>query len=197
MIKVKNVKVYGLDDSMAASGFPMQKESELDSSKVDYDKDVKRALKLSGCNIGAGHDNFLNGIIVQFDVTAPVMWWTQFQRYHFADFVSSQSTMHKLSKMNLHAAFDDHVDPRVIDIMVELQDKYNNDQTDSNFLALMETCPKGILLTARITTNYRQLKTIYAQRKTHKLPHWRWFCHWIESLPCSNFIIGIDREWSK
>ena len=50
--------------------------------------------------------------------------------------------------------------------------------------------PCGFILTARITTNYLQLKTIYAQRKNHTLPEWRLFCKWIEQLPYSNLITG-------
>lgn len=34
-----------------------------------------------------------------------------------------------------------------------------------------------------MSTNYRQLKTIYHQRKKHRLPEWRSFCEWIETLP--------------
>jgi hypothetical protein len=34
-----------------------------------------------------------------------------------------------------------------------------------------------------MTTNYRQLKTIYHQRKNHRLPEWREFCEWILTLP--------------
>lgn len=34
-----------------------------------------------------------------------------------------------------------------------------------------------------MTTNYRQLKTIYFQRKDHKLDEWHKFCDWCESLP--------------
>lgn len=48
----------------------------------------------------------------------------------------------------------------------------------------------GLRLTARITTNYRQLKTIYQQRKNHRLPEWRAFCAWIETLPRAEFITG-------
>jgi len=45
-------------------------------------------------------------------------------------------------------------------------------------------------LTARMTTNYRQLKTIYAQRRNHLLPDWQMFCDWIETLPYSELITG-------
>lgn len=41
-----------------------------------------------------------------------------------------------------------------------------------------------------IETINRQLKTIYQQRKNHRLPEWRSFCEWIEELPHSEFITG-------
>jgi len=43
----------------------------------------------------------------------------------------------------------------------------------------------------RITTNYLQLKTIYRQRKNHKLPEWRIFCDWILSLPEFKELTGV------
>ena len=33
-----------------------------------------------------------------------------------------------------------------------------------------------------MTTNLRQLKTIYYQRRNHKLPDWKMFCDWLEQL---------------
>jgi hypothetical protein len=48
----------------------------------------------------------------------------------------------------------------------------------------------GLELTARITTNYLQLKTIYAQRHNHKLEEWRDFCRFIESLPFAGELIA-------
>jgi hypothetical protein len=43
-----------------------------------------------------------------------------------------------------------------------------------------------------MTTNYRQLKTIYHQRKNHRLPEWLDFCDWVRGLPYSYFITGSD-----
>jgi hypothetical protein len=34
-----------------------------------------------------------------------------------------------------------------------------------------------------MTTNYQQLKTIYQQRRNHRLPEWQVFCDWVETLP--------------
>lgn len=51
------------------------------------------------------------------------------------------------------------------------------------FMKIVSNLPQGIEKTWAITTNYLQLKTIYHQRKNHKLPEWHIFCEWIESLP--------------
>lgn len=179
-----NVEICGLTSSLIASGYPMQ--TSVDEYNVEFvstKSGVERMKKLGHTDIGTGHDNALLGIVVQFDVCFPVKVWTEFQRYHFADIVSSQSTMHRLAKMDLSTAFDTSVDDRVIAIVQELQDAYNEHPTKENYLRLLMSCPTGLLLTARITTNYRQLKTIYAQRRNHRLKHWHVFCDWVETLP--------------
>ena len=60
---------------------------------------------------------------------------------------------------------------------------YNENPTVENYLTVLYNNPSGFKLTARMTTNYRQLKTIYYQRRNHRLPEWRTFCSWIEELP--------------
>ncbi len=177
-----NVEVFGISETLLASGYPMRAKTPMEG-EVPTEKDMLRMGKLGTAPIGSGHDNALNGIIVQFDVTLPVKVWTELQRYHFMDFVSSQSTMHRLAQMNLNECFDPATDERVIVILKELQEHYNETGDKADYYRLLMTCPVGLLLTARMTTNYRQLKTIYAQRKNHRLPHWHVFCHWIESLP--------------
>lgn len=132
---------------------------------------------------GEGHDQFLTGIRVNFDLTFTNKAWVELERYRFIEFVSSQSTMHKLSKFNLRDQYNEYVDERIILIMEELKDKYNKTQNKEDYLKLLYSNPAGFNLTARLTTNYRALKTVYSQRKTHRLPEWREFCKWIETLP--------------
>jgi len=91
--------------------------------------------------------------------------------------------MHRITKFDLDKQYNEYVDSRVIDIMKELVENYNNDPTPENYLKVLYTNPAGFKITARMTTNYRQLKTIYHQRKTHRLPEWREFCEWCETLP--------------
>jgi hypothetical protein len=140
---------------------------------------------------GSGHDQFLTGIICQFDLTLTVKAWTEAQRYHFLDFVSSQSTMHRITRFDLDKAYSEYVDPRVIDIMREKIAVYNRmkedgapaDELAELYRGILYTNPAGFRLTARMTTNYRQLKTIYYQRKAHLLPEWREMCRQIRKLP--------------
>ena len=112
---VSNVYVYGLAESILSSGYPMLtkpvSEAEFKSQVREINiavhhrdfnnRHVKRAIKLANVPIGSGHDNFLNGIIVQFDLKTTKAWSPEVQRYHFLDFVSSMSMVHCATKMNL------------------------------------------------------------------------------------------------
>ena len=185
---ISKVKIYGLEDSFEASKYPMS--VDIDSLNGEYTPTIE---KLGQSEKGEGHDHFLCGIVVQFDLTFTVKAWTEFERYHFADIVSSQSTMHRITRFDLDKAYIKYVDERIIKIMKEKVADYNesqdNEERKRKYLEILYSNPCGMKLTARITTNYLQLKTIYSQRRTHRLPEWRAFCKWVESLPYSNLII--------
>ena len=192
MPNVSNVRVYGLDEAIRAAKYP--KAVELDGLTAELTKGIKAC---STCPTGTGHDNFLKGIIVQFDLTLSEKAWPEAQRYHWLDFVSSCSTMHKLQAMKPKDCCNRYVDPRVIDVLQEKIDRYNwlvatNKKPEYNInpdeikearLEMLYNIPSGFELTAAMTTNYRQLKTIYQQRRNHALPDWQMFCDFIETLP--------------
>lgn len=187
-MEVCNVNVYGLENSFRVSKFPMQ----VDSKKCDGEL-TDRIKILASSQKGSGHDNFLKGIVVQFDLTFTIKAWTEAERYHWFDIVSSQSTMHRISKMDYDKFFCSYVTENTKSEMNRLKDIYNNDKTSENYLTLLYNCPVGLKLTAGMTTNYQQLKTIYSQRKDHRLPEWREFCAWIETLPYFKEVV-IDAE---
>lgn len=175
---ITNTRVYGLDESIVRAKYPMS----VDTSTLNADV-TKGILALSNCEKGTGHDQWLTGVIVQFDLTYTVKAWTEAERYSWLDFVSSQSTMHRIAKFNLDTQYSEYTDPRSIAIVKELVEKYNQTKDPEDYLRVLMSNPCGFKLTAGMTTNYRQLKTIYAQRRTHRLPEWREFCAWIETLP--------------
>lgn len=184
---IKNVNIYGLHESMIASGYPMSSTEVTDMREVG-EADFKRAGKLGNAKAGSGHDCFLKGVVVQFDLDIPQYIWMQVERYHFLDIISSQSKMHRITKLDFKKQCNEFVDQVVIDLMVSLIDQYNNEDLDKDakkvlFNRIVSNCPMGYRLTARITTNYLQLKTIHNQRKYHKMEEWHEICGWMESLP--------------
>lgn len=182
---ISKVRVYGIADSVIASGYPMDAAIV---DKYNHKAEFDRADRLAA--LSDGHDNFLSGILVAFDLNCSIKMWTEFQRYHFAQIVSSQSTMHRLPKMDIPGGCVGYVDPFIIHRVSELQNRYASTNDPEDFLKLVYSCPVGMKLTARVTTNYLQLKTIYRQRKNHRLPEWRVFCDWVETLPNAQWITG-------
>ena len=194
MLEISNVKVYDLRDSIIASGNAMRIEP-VPYSDEEFEKGLKRMKRLVHSSLSTDvhcHDNALTGIRVSFDVKYPQYWSLEFQRYHFADIVTSSSKMHRLCKMNIANACNKYVSNETIEQMEKLVDRYNyaveKDAEEGviyeNFMKMISNCPMGLELFMRVSTNYKQLQTIYNQRKNHRLKEdWGAFCKMIEELP--------------
>lgn len=182
---VTKARVYDLEEQVKASGYSMM--AVIDDNPLT-EKDWKRMDHLGKNPPGTGHNNPLKGVITNFDLTITNKMWIEAERYNFFVPTSCQSTMHRLCRMDLDKTVIKYVDDRTIETLKELQDKFNETGEREDFLKLVYSCPSGLLLTGRITTNYMQLKTIYLQRRNHRLPEWQTFCDWIESLPYSEWI---------
>lgn len=191
MKPISNIKVYDLEESMRAAGYPMR--TELDETP-DFTKDWGRAQRLTKASrFNAAHAQFLTGIVVNFDLTFSNKAWIEAERYRFLNFISSQSTMHCITKFGLRKQCNEYVDERIITIVQEYIDLYNSltaqDEETIEFkknlyLKILYNLPSGFQLTARMTTNYRCLLNIYNQRHDHRLPEWREFCNQLlEELP--------------
>ena len=72
-MKIENTQVYGLENAIRCAKFPMTTNPELMTSEL-----TKGIAKLGRAAVGSGHDNMLNGIIVQFDLTSSLKFNTIF-----------------------------------------------------------------------------------------------------------------------
>lgn len=211
-MRIKNVKVAFLEESIIRSGYPMQTGTpkELNEGVIRSSDDWNRAQKLAKTSNGSGHNNYLKGIIVQFDLKYPQYFTPQLQRYHWIDIISSQSKMHKLTSINdIEESCNRYVINSIIDEinrMIEDYNTFNFDDAQLNYLDntqceyninskqelfqyIISNLPMGYEMWMGISTNYLQLKTIYSQRKSHKLKNdWGYFCDFIETLPLSELI---------
>lgn len=197
--KIENTNVYDIDKAIIASGNAMR-TTMVDNTQNMGEKDLKRGCMLGSTGLGEGHDQFLTGILVSFDIYAPLFQWKEIQRYTFLNFISSQSTMHRLAKFNIKEQCVSDTDSIILDRYQEILDDYNTYNTQENvdpniakakWRVLVASLPSGFVLGATMTTNYRQLKTIYLQRRHHKLKEWHVFCDWCEKLPYFLELTGV------
>ena len=209
---VSNIRIYDLDECFHASGYPMRTSTEWEEAR---ESELKRGVNLSQAADWQGaHDQFLTGIRVSFDLTFTNKAWVEAERYRFLEFVSSQSTMHRITKFDLRNQYNEYVDPQIIKIMEEkvaqhnklltelaqtpTDDEYTRERLKNlitqKYLEILYSNPAGFMLTARLTTNYRCLKNIWRQRRNHRLPEWRAFCKWIETLPYAKELICYEEK---
>ena len=216
---VDNAIVYDLHESLIAGGYPMRTQAPSFNAETQADeRDIARGRRLSEATKSGNqaHDQFMTGIRVSFDLRFSNKAWGEAERYRFLEFVSSQSTMHRITKFELRNQYNEYVDPRIIEIMEEKVKDYNElvkirdgiknsggekyaeeyavaaKWLKEKYLGILYSNPAGFELTARMTTNHRCLKNIYKQRHDHRLPEWQEFTSWIATLPYAHELILCD-----
>lgn len=104
----------------------------------------------------------LRGLQVYYSLTAPRYFWHEFVTYRIGnEQLGSESTMHSAPKF----------------------------ETEDEFINYKENIKEGFLQTRYFMTNYQTLRRMYFARRNHRLPHWREFCNWIETLPYAKELI--------
>lgn len=161
-------------------------------------------------NAGTDHRKFMRMMPVYVRITAPLYWWKEFDTYKVGTVANSCSTMHKIQEKEF--TLDDfsceHMSQKWIleDIVNELnkaREYFNKyDQLDDSFKSdyskkdlwwqMIQLLPSSYNQTRNVMMNYEVLTNIYKSRKDHKLDEWREFCKWIEELPYSELIVGVD-----
>lgn len=165
----------------------------------EFGKYYRRGKNLGQVKPGSGHNSMYKGVTFNMVIKFPLYWLKEYQRYHFTDIVSSQSTMHKILEFDLGKMFGDEVDPRCIAVIEELRDEYNN-ETDKDkkrdiWRRIINSCPDGLHMVMGITINYLQATSIYYQRRNHKLKEeWGVFCDFIEELPLFKILLLGNKD---
>lgn len=119
---------------------------------------------------GDEHAKVLRGVVVWAEINAPRYWWQECDRYSVgACCLSSNSTMHQQGK------------------------GLNEDE----LVMMKERLIEGTMQKRVWMFSYQTLRRIYFQRRNHRLPQWRIFCEWIETLPFAEELITIDGRDNK
>lgn len=187
------------------------------SHKVFKLKEADHSLMQRLSNAGTEHRKYMRMMPVYVRITAPLYWWKEFDTYKVGTVANSCSTMHKIQEKEftmedfscehlISGSIETLND--TIDILNEFREwylKYDHMNEDCKKLfnkeitckkdlwwQLIQLLPSSYNQTRNVMLNYEVLANIYRQRKNHKLDEWREFCEWIESLPYSELITGVE-----
>lgn len=191
MLRIENAQVFNLEGAVIACRNAFRTEL-VEQTQDEFGKSLTRAKTLVVASNNSdikSHSHFRVGVVVSFDIVYPQYWSMEFQRYHFAEIVSSTSKMHMLTKMDLESCCNEYVSPLIKTHLRTLIDRYNAEPTKENFMKVISNVPMGLELGMQVVTNYEQLATIYKQRRHHRLEDWQVFCDWIETLPMFDELI--------
>lgn len=184
MIDIKLLEIAGLGSALQALRLPFGKDVRsivefnygvttnatpyqcFSNSVITIDpKDM--ALLSSLVKRGDEHAKVLRGVCVWLLIDAPRFWWVEADTYSIgASRLSSESTMHIQGKGLSE------------DELVDMKSKL----------------PEGTRQRRVWCYSYQALRRIYFQRRNHKLPHWRKFCDFIETLPFAKELILCQAE---
>ena len=116
---------------------------------------------------GDEHAKVVRGIVAYVEINAPRFMWQEIDPYRIGrETLASESTMH-------------------------IQGKGLNEE---ELVEMKNELKEGTMQKRIVMLSYQTLRRIYKQRRGHRLPHWREFCSWIETLPYSWMITeGIEK----
>ena len=165
---------------------------------------------------GSPHRKFMRQIFVSVDITAPLYWWKEMDTYKVGTVTNSTSTMHKLASTPITKEcfemddFDDSLimyerEPYNLDQYTDdvwesvicycetLRKRYLETKDNRYWKELIRLLPESWLQTRTWTANYETLRTIYFDRRNHKLSEWNKFCNgWISKLPYAEEFIMLE-----
>ena len=170
------------------------------------DKQLMTTLR----NAGTDHRKFMRMITVYLDITAPLYWWKEFDTYKVGTVANSCSTMHKIhaKKFTLEDFSCEHLLDFCPDFDTDsatalrytirwlnyCREKYLETEDKEYWWQLIQLLPSSYNQKRTVMLNYEVLANIYKSRRHHKLDEWHTLCDWIESLPYSDLITGIEEE---
>ena len=212
-MKFEKTQVFNFDGAIRGMRNPLNSWNKSDSYFDDNgnfiigENDLGLMQRL--IKSGSEHSKFMRMIHVCVDVDMPRYWWSEADTYHF-NTKNSCSTMHKLLNNNdpitldLFVLCDEDKDwwINTVNKLEGMRQEYKNIQSTTKDTKQMNRLlvrakrmlPEGFLQMRTWDTNYAELRSIYFQRKNHRLKE-EWvdtFCKWVELLPYAKELIMYD-----
>lgn len=180
MIEIRTIEVAGFASAFQALRLPFKKECRsISHTKMDFNyaeiattssvfidpKDLTLMSTLT--KRGEEHCKVVRGLIVYAEISAPIWFYRELETYRIGrERLSCESTM--------------HCECRGL--------------SGEELERAKDAIPMGHIQKTVDMFSYQTLRRIYIQRRNHRLPMWKDFCAWIETLPFADelLLIGLD-----
>ena len=196
MLTIENVEIFGYKAAIRGMRNPMNSWSKSDSNAdLIGQNDEQLMLALAKA---PEERKYLRMIHVQFDVTAPLYWWKEFDTYKIGTVANSCSTMHKIAdkEFTLDDFSHEHLDrfsTEVLGWTIKAlngsREDYMKSKSKDDWWQMIQLLPSSYNQRRTIDLNFEVLLKQYRERKNHKLDEWHIYCDWIKEIALLNEII--------
>lgn len=214
MIKIENVEVYGFEAAIRAARNPLSSWSKSDSGYVASGKRYENVEYKIGENdlallkrlvkAGVEHRTFCRLIQVSMDITAPLYWWKEMDRYCVGKSQIGTSTMHCIHKkeFTLDDFSHEHIGEgmatnvfnecleTVIDALNEARKCYLDTGEKTWWYQMIQLLPSSFNQKRTVLMSYEVVLKIIRERENHKLDEWRHMVSELKKLPYMEEILS-------
>ena len=245
MIKVENVDVYGFEHAIRGMRNPMNSWDKSDSYMCDDShcggRCCHEAITEKDCNqpdgyhigkndldlmkrlykSGTEHRTYARMIMVWMDITAPLYWWKEMDRYTVGKSQVSCSTMHKIAAKEFEIAdfsweqllntgcdlftyefgkgsFATQIQPIqlmtnfIIPSLNVCREKYLETKDKTYWWQMIQLLPSSYNQKRTICMSYEVVFKIIRERTGHKLDEWNEFVEILKGLPYVKEIMSNE-----
>lgn len=209
MIRVEYIDVYGFEHAVRAMRNPMNSWDKSDSewgaanwcsARFDVGSD-DLALMHKLFKAGTEHRTYARMIYVWMDITAPLYWWKEMDRYGVGKAQVSTSTMHKIhaKEFTLEDFSVEHMDGN--DIMLDIIEWLNyfryefiRTKDKEMWYRMIQLLPSSYNQRRTICMSYEVVFKIIKERTGHKLDEWNQFVEILKGLPYVREIVEGETD---
>lgn len=221
MIKVENIEVFNFEGAIRGCRNPYNSWNKSDSKWVedwtagqtkpgykeyvigDNDLDLMKRLYKAGVE----HRTYARLIQVSMDITAPLYFWKEADRYSVGKSQISTSTMHKIheKKFDIYDFSHDYLEKLdgddykyawqdwtdTINCLNYFRELYNKTKEKKYWRMMIEKLPSSYNQKRTILMSYEVVFKIMKERTGHKLDEWNQLIDELKKLP---YIKEITEE---
>jgi len=211
MIRVEHVEVSNFEGAIRGLRNPMNSWDKSDSIFVvtgaNGSPEIQARIGENDLNLmrrlykaGTEHRTYARMIQVSMDITAPLYWWKEMDRYTVGKSQVSCSTMHKIAAKEFELDDFSHehlikgtsiiILNGVINLMNQYRNQYLSTKNKEYWWQLIQLLPSSYNQRRTVCMSYETVFKIIKERTGHKLDEWRDFVEILRGLPYVADIVG-------